>query len=291
LSGWFEAALAVEPERRRVSLGEVAIETLAWGRRGDPGILLVHGFAAHADWWSFIAPLLMAGRRVVALSLSGMGRSSWRPAYRLEDHTDELIAVAEATGLFDGARPPLVAAHSFGGFASIAAVARDPSRWWGLVLIDTMIDDAFRSARERDGRRPRQMLGSEAEILARFRLLPPQDCANAEIVGHVARRSVVRVEQEGETFWSWATDPNLHVDFEGRAMEPMLRGITCPVALVMGEHSALMTERMAAISRAAAPEGTPLVVIPEAAHHVLLDQPLALVSVLRTFAALWQPVA
>jgi len=46
------------------------IETLAWGRVGDPGLLLLHGNSAHADWYSFIAPLLRQGRRGYFLACS-----------------------------------------------------------------------------------------------------------------------------------------------------------------------------------------------------------------------------
>jgi pimeloyl-ACP methyl ester carboxylesterase len=43
--------------------------------------MLLHGNAAHLGWWSFLAPLLAGQYRVVALSFSGMGASSWRDAY------------------------------------------------------------------------------------------------------------------------------------------------------------------------------------------------------------------
>src|SRR3954469_9207209 len=81
---WFEAALADVPERNIVRVEDANIETLAWGARGLPGLLMLHGFSAHADWWSFVAPLLRSGRRVVAMSFSGMGRSDRRESYALE---------------------------------------------------------------------------------------------------------------------------------------------------------------------------------------------------------------
>jgi pimeloyl-ACP methyl ester carboxylesterase len=34
------------------------IHYIEWGEPTRPGIVLVHGGAAHAEWWSFIAPLL-----------------------------------------------------------------------------------------------------------------------------------------------------------------------------------------------------------------------------------------
>ena len=75
---WFERAVAAEPERTFVEFEGARIETLAWGERGKPGLMLLHGGAAHADWWSFVAPLFAREHRVVASSFTGMGRSDWR---------------------------------------------------------------------------------------------------------------------------------------------------------------------------------------------------------------------
>ena len=53
---WFKRAIAKAPERRLVPVQGANIELLTWGEVGKPGLILVHGNSAHADWWSFIAP-------------------------------------------------------------------------------------------------------------------------------------------------------------------------------------------------------------------------------------------
>src|SRR5205085_3671875 len=50
---WFKDAIAQEPERSFVTSLGAKIELLTWGEVGKPGLLLVHGNSAHADWWSF----------------------------------------------------------------------------------------------------------------------------------------------------------------------------------------------------------------------------------------------
>src|SRR3546814_11355163 len=50
--GWFASALAVAPERGTCEVSGTAIETLAWGERGKPGLLFLHGNGGHADWRS-----------------------------------------------------------------------------------------------------------------------------------------------------------------------------------------------------------------------------------------------
>ena len=83
---WFKDAIAQEPERGFVTSHGAKIEVLTWGERGKPGLLLIHGNSAHADWWSFIAPLLAKDFRVTAMSLAGMGASDWRETYRFTDY-------------------------------------------------------------------------------------------------------------------------------------------------------------------------------------------------------------
>jgi hypothetical protein len=64
---WFDTALAHEPQCDWHTVHGARIETLSWGERGRPGLLLLHGKMAHARWWSFIAPFFAATHRVVAL--------------------------------------------------------------------------------------------------------------------------------------------------------------------------------------------------------------------------------
>ena len=89
---WFAPALAQEPERTFVTVAGAKIESLAWGARGKPGLLLMHGNAAHADWYSFIAPFFAERFRVASMSWSGMGGSDWRETYAVETFAEEAAA-------------------------------------------------------------------------------------------------------------------------------------------------------------------------------------------------------
>ena len=78
------------------------------------------------------------------------------------------------------------------------------------------------------------------------------------------------------------------MDHSGREpQEEELAGVRCPIAFVWGERSRLMPEDTVAYTREHAPPGSPMFAIPEAEHHVLLDQPLALVSALRGLFSAW----
>src|SRR5580698_4422257 len=92
---WFDRIIAVEPESAFVEVDGARIHYLRWGDRAKPGLLLVHGNAANAYWWSFIAPFLAREYNVAAMDLSGMGDSDWRADYSMEQFVQEQLAVCE----------------------------------------------------------------------------------------------------------------------------------------------------------------------------------------------------
>jgi len=282
---WFRAALADEPERFAVTVQGAPIETLAWGRSGDPGLLLLHGNGAHADWYSFIGPLLKAGRRVVAMSFSGMGGSGWRTQYSVAQWADEALGVAEAAGLFQAAVKPTVAAHSFGGFPLMNLAARHGEVLARAVVVDTplrpppMVDGKRRHRAE--NLRSARVYDSLEEAVKRFRLLPPQGCAHPYVADVIARRGLKSVMgPTGRPGWVWRFDPFLfrHFDF-GRPYRD-LKAARCPVTLVRGSRSRLLSPELMAHAVALAPPGTPVREVPDADHHVMVDQPLAFAALL-----------
>ncbi len=281
---WFETTVAELPEMARVVVEGAGIETLTWGQRGRPGLLFLHGNGAHAGWWRFIAPFFAAEYRVTALSWSGMGSSDHREKYDVRSFVAEMFAVGEATGLFD-AGPPLVVAHSFGGFPMMAAASHYGERLRGAVIVDT----PFRGVGEEGGRppnatmRPHRIYPTLTEALARFRFAPAQGCENPYIADRIARDSLVEVDGG----WTWRFDPFLWSRFEVGDARELLRALQCPVALIWGEQSLLMQPDRVAAMRAALPAGSPAIGIPGAEHHVMVDQPLAFVTALRGLFAGW----
>ena len=277
---WYVTAMAETPETGHVAVEGATLEWLAWGPAGAPGVLLVHGGWAHARWWSHIAPLLAQGRRVAALSLSGMGGSDWRPHYAIAQYGRELRAVAQAAGL-DGAGPPVLIAHSFGCAPAVAALC-DPDDWTaGAILIDGSITMQPGDLPPATGRRV-EPFATIAAALARYRLLPPQPCENPFIVDGIARASVRAVEGG----LAWAFDPGLYercafIDSRAAAMAARR-----PIAFIRGARSAIVSPATLAGLRADLP-GARFVTVPAAGHHVLLDQPLALVAAIDALLAGW----
>jgi len=292
---WFVDALAHEPEVSWPVVHGARIEALAWGQRGAPGLLLLHGKMAHARWWSFIAPFFAATHRVAALSFAGMGGSDWRDAYSAPAMVDEAMAVAEACGLFDAPQPPVVVGHSFGGFVSLGCAQRHGARLAGVFTLDMpLMSREQRQARTRPGLRqaialrPTKLYPSLAAALARFRFAPDQPCENLYIADHIARTSLKQVPggDGAGPAWTWRFDPQVAPVGPGNAAQALAEA-ACPVAIGWGADSALVTPAVARYVCDLAGPAAPRIEIPAARHHVMVDQPLALVSALRALLQTW----
>jgi pimeloyl-ACP methyl ester carboxylesterase len=115
-------------------------------------------------------------------------------------------------------------------------------------------------------------------------------------MAHIARQSLHAVDG-GVT---WKFDPGVFTRRTGPDSPsdygPLLARAACRVAVINGSDSAIVNEDtrtyMAELlaDSPAAVAGVPFVEIPEAQHHVLLDQPLALVAALRAVFGSWRPV-
>jgi pimeloyl-ACP methyl ester carboxylesterase len=291
---WFSDALALAPARGWHTVQGARIETLAWGERGRAGLLLLHGKMAHAQWWSFIAPFFATTHRVVALSFGGMGGSDWRASYSVSTMADEAMVVSEREGLFDGPVAPLIVGHSFGGFVSLLCAQQHGERLGGVFTLDMpLMSREQRAARARPSirdafaPRPTKRYPSLAAALARFRFAPEQPCENLYIVDHIARTSLKEVRaDDGSPAWTWRFDPHVAPLGPGNPAQA-LREARCPVAIGWGCESALVTPPVAAYMGELAGHHAPRIAIPAARHHVMVDQPLALVSALRALLQTW----
>ena len=55
---WFNNAFSVERREGWVDCRGTKVHFFSWGNPSDPGVILMHGFMAHARCWAFVAPLL-----------------------------------------------------------------------------------------------------------------------------------------------------------------------------------------------------------------------------------------
>jgi pimeloyl-ACP methyl ester carboxylesterase len=299
---WFKWAIAQEPQRTMVPSHGTRLEALTWGAEGRPGLLLAHGNSAHADWWSFIAPYLAKDYRVTSMSLAGMGASDWRETYRFHDFADDAEAVARATGLYAGGRKPVYIGHSFGGGQVFFTAARYPARMQAAILVDTGFGgpppEVLEERKKRQevlaniptADRPSRVYPTLEAALARFRLMPPQPAENHYILDFIARRSLKRAplpDGSGEG-WTWKFDPNMweKLDRTDGMFGGVFPELKVPMVHLYGDKSRII-ERRAAGEPGFLTGQVQEIEIPDSHHHVMIDQPLALVAALRTVLATW----
>ena len=298
---WFKDAIAQEPERSFVDSLGTQLEVLTWGERGKPGLLFVHGNSAHADWWSFIAPFFAQDYRVASMSLAGMGASDWRDRYAFTDFAKDAEAVARAAGLYEGGVKPVYIGHSFGGGQVFYAAATNPENMRAAILVDTGFGgpppeaEAERKRRMEQIRniptadRPSRVYPTLEAALNRFRLMPPQPAGNAYIADFIARRSLKRApmpDGAGEGF-TWRFDPTMWEKLDRTGMMPQLGAtIETPMVHIYGALSRII-ERRKSGEPSFFPKGMLEIEIPDSHHHIMIDQPLALVAALRTLLAHW----
>jgi pimeloyl-ACP methyl ester carboxylesterase len=273
---WFVRALTATPEHRSIAVDGARIAYRAWGEPAAPGVVLVHGGAAHSGWWDHVAPQL-TGHRVVAPDMSGYGDSEHRPSYSKEMWAQEIADVARAEGL----DRPVVVGHSKGGWVAITAGVAHPDVFSAVVAIDSPLhvappDEEWLRRR----RQPRRVYPSKEAAVERFVTLPAQEIVLPAVRQHIAENSLRAVEGG----WTWKFDPRTFSRVDDQ--RDLLARLDVPFTFVHCEHGLVdvpMAEEMAGLTR----RRPPVVQLPESGHHPMLDHPQSLVAALRALLAVW----
>jgi pimeloyl-ACP methyl ester carboxylesterase len=286
---WFRAAVSDTPLSGVTEVDGCPVNYLSWGDAGAPGLVLLHGGAAHARWWTHIAPLLAARGRhhVVAVDLSGHGDSGHRERYRLATWAEEVLAVAADAGM---SAPPVLIGHSMGGFVAIATAALHGRRLAGTIIVDSPVRRPDPESEEgrmgRMFRKPKTYPDLDT-ALEHFYLVPDQPRPPEYLHRHVGRHSLRETPQG----WTWKFDPMLFGRVEQRQpgdVADLLGRVGCRVAVVHGQRSDIVDDDVTDFMSARLGRNAPFVEIPDAYHHLILDQPLAFVAAVRALLADWE---
>ena len=283
---WFRRAIDQPTYSRYVEVDGCDVHYLTWSENTclRPGLLFIHGGGAHANWWRFIAPFFANVYHVVAIDLSGMGDSDARHEYLPELWALEIGTVIADAGF---SNPPVVVGHSFGGLMAMKYGAEHGDGLSGAVIVDSPVQDPD----DEPIPKPPGPTGTGPKIHPdrrtaenRFRLMPPQPCDNVYITDLIARTSVKA--QDGG--WTWKFDHKVMGSRRfGEPYNAELQALKCRAALIYGENSAIVSSRTVEYMSSLMGRRAPVVEIPQAYHHVMLDQPLAFVAALRAILDAW----
>src|SRR5690606_20311164 len=106
-------------------------------------------------------------------------------------------------------------------------------------------------------------------VIRRFRTLPEDEAGLEYVRHHIAEQSV----REVDGGWRWAFDPNIFLRAQWEPED--LAEADCEVALVRGERGMATTDITSSVA-AILGGHVPVTLVPDAGHHIMFDQPIAL---------------
>jgi pimeloyl-ACP methyl ester carboxylesterase len=264
-----------------VEAGGLQLHYLDYGTANRPAMLCLHGGAAHAHWFDFVARGFSGSYHVRALDQRGHGDSAWAlpPAYTYARYAADLEEVAEKLDL----RDVVLIGHSMGGTVALEYAAMHPGRVGKLIVVDSTLQmTADRVAALRDvGAREGGRYATHEEFVGRFRLRPPGTLAAPAIIRHLALNSA---RQYPDGTWRHKFDRNVYATRETTDGLPRWNHIRIPALLVKAERSQRISPQVYAEVKARCPQ-VEFVEVPQCDHHVMLDNPSGFVKAVSGFLA------
>jgi pimeloyl-ACP methyl ester carboxylesterase len=217
------------------------IAGLGWGEPDRTPLLALHGWLDNAASFTVLAPLLEQ-YYVVALDLTGHGRSDWRSAdasYNIWDDLPELIAVVNELGW----ERFCLMGHSRGAMISCLLASSLPERVDRLVLLDAVMpvpvgEDLFPA-------QMRNYLENKHHWMQRHnRIYRSVNAAVATRKAGALPEAAVRLLVERnlrscEGGYTWTTDLRLRgasaVKLSERQVHGVLRALSMPTLLLLAE--------------------------------------------------------
>lgn len=245
---------------------------LAYVEMGDPDgvpILLLHGFTDSARSWSFTAPYLATGFRVIAPDLRGHGHSDQpEGCYTIPELANDVRFLIEVLDL----APTHVVGHSLGGRLAQAIAERWPHLVRKIVLISTSA-----ALRERRGwlweniRMLRDPIDPESAFIREW-------CSGAvpideNFLAHARRESAAVPSRIWHSIYyeQLAYDPS-----------PLLQDISAATLILRGKEDMIATEEHQ-IQMKDAIVGAKFISLPDHGHNIHWEAPERVAHLILTF--------
>lgn len=271
-----------------MELEHLQLAGLEWGPADGSPLIALHGWLDNAASFSGLAPLL-DGSRVIALDLTGHGRSDHRPAgcsHHFVDWVPQVLEAAEVLGLetFD------LVGHSMGAGISSMLPAAAPGRVRRLVLIEgagpmasspDLAPNLLRKALEDEGR----VAAATVKVHPDLDSAVAARCRDTDLDPTSARVLVERSVEAVSAGVRFTFDPRLRTRSRWRFTEEQvfafLGAIDCPVLAVRAASGWPFPEKQMQMRMDAIPRVTRFDF--EGGHHVHLTHPDRVAPAIREF--------
>lgn len=256
----------------------------SWGSKGDPPVLLLHGFTGHGGSWAAVGKrFAAAGYYVIAPDLLGHGRS---PHPSSSTRYEMAQAATDLSSLLDGSAFGAVhlLGYSMGGRLALFFALSSPERVRSLTLVGASPGIASETGRtERRGRDEALADRIEQDGIAAFVdywTALPLWCSQRRNLSAALRRQL-----KGQRLQNRTDGLANSLRGMGKGAQPPLHdrlpSLAAPTLLLVGaeDMSFVGVNRQMAQS---IPKAR-LVIVPETGHAVQLEKPNAFASAVLSF--------
>jgi pimeloyl-ACP methyl ester carboxylesterase len=239
-----------------------------WGDPSDPPVLLLHGGNQSSHSWDLVSLHLAQRYHVYALDQRGHGDSEWSREldYSMEAMAADALAFLQEQHIDD----PIVFGHSMGGYVTMYAARQSPGFARAIVFVDVgpelsvegrkVVRDFVVHNVEFDG------LDAYLDAVVKYdRFRSREHIARTVKYNLVARVDGKFVSKADHRRFDLSNSETISPS-TGLELEEMTQ-IACPVLLVRGGESAVLTQDAAERFIKVLPRGQ-LVIVPDVGHNV-----------------------
>ena len=269
---WFTQNIAITPKSTFDVVNNKRYHYLSWGDPSHDKLLFIHGALANAYWYAYLAPFFINRFHVISISLPGHGQSDWQNTYAATDFIDIV------NNHVDPDKRNVVIGHSMGAKIALHTLEKNHTHISELILLDPPIGAPYFKRKNSPSQRHRTYEHID-KLIERFRIIPKQPMPNPFINHYIAKHSI-RTLQDG---YQWQFDPNFFAKFStlGRESYAPPSSLRSNLYLIHGEYSTITTESVISHIQSHYPSVQPIL-LPNAWHAIMLDQPLALTTIIES---------
>jgi pimeloyl-ACP methyl ester carboxylesterase len=272
------------PTDHHIVVNGLRLHYLDWGRHACPPLLFLHGGRLTAHTWDLVCLALCTDFHCVAVDQRGHGDSAWSPVleYEPDAHARDIGGLIHALDL----QRPVLVGQSLGGLNAMTYATRAANQLAGVVLLDVGPDVQSKGAKRITNFVADPGPGTLEDFVERARLHNPR--RDPRLLRYSLLHNLRRLPDQR---WTWKYDPRRITPEHFASLMSSLQElrdhahtITCPVLVMRGAESDVLTDAQAASFAAALPDAR-WVRVEASGHNIQSDNPRGVIQVLTDFLA------